>query len=154
MRLHGEPTAEQWEGAFHREATEVCMTSFGTVVEAAARLRCDANHVYYLIYIGELYAVKVRWIYRVDMSTVEDYDTRRAAARAGKLAACYSEHPGYLFDPACFAFNGPARIEAPRRASGLHGGRGVERNALGFPQVPVEKRHAVARPVQYELAIA
>jgi hypothetical protein len=30
----------------------------------------------------------------------------------------------------------------------------MERDPLGFPQIPVEKRHTIARPVQYELAIA
>ena len=130
------------------------MILFGTVSEAARRLRCDANHVYYLIYIGDLYAVKIRWIYRVDMSTVEAYDTRRAAARTGKLIACNSEHPGYLFDPACLSFDGPTRAETPRGASGLPGGRRMERNSLGLPRIPIEERHAIARPVQYELAIA
>lgn len=131
------------------------MRAFGSVLSAAERIGCDANHVYYLINIGTLYAFKVRWIYRVDMTTVEAYAARRPERGIDRFTPRYPEHPGYLFCLEYLNADGTPRTQAPGRPAGLPGGRGMERDPCGIPCIPVAQRHPVTpRPVQYELAIA
>jgi hypothetical protein len=127
-----------------------------TVLEAAEAIGCDANHVYYLLNMGTLFAFKVRWIYRIDSASVEDYAARRFEKGIARLAPRYSGCPGYLFNPAGLAENGDAR-DHRAEASGLPGGRRLEREPDRLPHLPQPSCHPVAarpRPVQYVLAIA
>ena len=127
-----------------------------SVLEAADFIGCDANHVYYLINMGILHGFKVRWIYRINHATVEEYAARRREERARDNASAYSEYPGYLFDPTGFTFNNPARIAPQGRSTGIPCRRRVEYSEGGFPRVSGSQRHAVVqpRPEQYELDIA
>lgn len=127
-----------------------------TVLEAADFIGCDANHVYYLINMGVLHGFKVRWIYRINHVTVEEYAARRREERARDNVSAYSGYPGYLFDPTGFAFNNPAGTASARGAPGLSCGRRMERGEGRFPRVSGAERHTVARsqPEQYELNIA
>jgi hypothetical protein len=132
------------------------MIKLGSVLEAAEHIGCDANHVYYLINIGTLYAFKVRWIYRIDMTTVEDYATRRPGREIAERATRYSGCPGYLFDLASFAEDNNARDQRGQN-NRISSGRGMERESSGLSSLPQPQRKPVAatpRPVQFELAIA
>lgn len=128
--------------------------TFGTVLDTAEFLDCDSNHVYYLIYIGEVVAVKVRWIYRVDMSTVEEYAARQNSNGTRKVSSFHSCHPGYLFGLEDFSINSQERTETQERIERIYGRRGMEYSQGGFHRIPSGKRNAIARPIQYELAIA
>jgi len=126
---------------------------FGTVHEAARALGCDANHVYYLINIGTLDAFKVRWIYRINMATVEDY--AQARNRSGDQG--FAGHPGRagsVFVPASL-FRDRAEGIAPRGGNpGLHRGWGMVHRAGGSRGLSRAKRDALTPPVQLEFAIA
>lgn len=132
----------------------ISVISFGSVLEAADRLGCNENHVYYLINIGELFAVKVRWIYRLDLDMVEAYATRRTAQEAGERSSRPSQHPGYLFDPAGFIIDRSSRALASRWNHGFHGGRRMDGRPDGLSGLSLQKRNTVIRPLQYELAIS
>ena len=127
---------------------------FCTVHEAACLLGCQVQHAYYLIYMGELEAVKVRWIYRIYLDSLEEYASRTDAGKAENDVAGHPEYPGYLFGIEGFSDDSPPRAGAEERAAGVSGGRGMVGEPRRFSGISGTKRHAVTVPVQYELAIA
>ena len=130
------------------------MNRIGSVTDAANRLGCNPNHIYYLLNIGELFAVKVRWIYRIDLKTVEDYATRRPQEGTGRDSSSHHRHPGYLFDLESLGLDSEARADARRRTPGLHHGRGMERDTKGLSRLSRPQRNPVEHPAQLEFAIA
>lgn len=64
---------------------------------ASKKLHVKTKHVYYLIAVGELSGLKVRWVWRLWEKEVDEYGICRAERGAGKTASVDSQSDGYLF---------------------------------------------------------
>lgn len=65
---------------------------------AAKKLRVKNKRVYYLIAVGELCGLKVRWVWRLWEKEVDEYAIFRAEGRTGKTTSFDPQYFGYMFN--------------------------------------------------------
>lgn len=123
---------------------------FGSPSEAAFLLGCSVQHVYYLLRMSQISATKIRWIYRIDMETVEDYAARRPQEAPARNASPHPGCPGYLFDLERLGQDGHEGNYTGKRTTSLPDGRRLEHRPRRLHRLPVTPQHIV----QLELAIA
>lgn len=111
--------------------------------EAAPLLGCKLKHVYFLIGMSELVAIKVRGIYRIDKAIVEDYAYRRNAQKTYGEPSINPQHNGYLFDFEDFGRHCETRAQAKRRPSRIYRRKRMERGSSRFYRISLAMRNRV-----------
>jgi excisionase family DNA binding protein len=119
-----------------------------TVGEAASMLGCRRTHIYYLIRMSRLDAVKVRWALRISAESAEEYV--QFEGLGGEIAVDLER--GGSGRPLAGVTAHDLEGDPGRQAYGIPSGGTVEHPARGFHFISgAKRRHIKPVPGQLEL---
>lgn len=113
-----------------------------SVKKAANYLNCDISHVYYLIRMSRIEAIKIRFMWRLVPDSVREYDNSRNQKTINDNTPIDLGRAGRLQDPFGFIADNMAGNQG-RETQSIPTGRRMEYIERGLSEVPVKKRKSV-----------